>query len=326
MGDGPARKWMQHRYSVSYRLSPIFAAGGFADTLEVAAPWSKLAHLHEHVRHALGKHLFVMAHLSHAYPDGCSIYFSFAGSARDDKQARALYDRAWRDAMTASIEAGGTLSHHHGAGRSKSARMGLELGHGVDVLKATMRAFDPSHILNPGNLVPSEDDDIRTSPNLPAEPPLDRIVIDGQSLTASVPGSTRLRDLIERLVRDGLTVDAPSDHADLTVAEWLGRGAPGGPDPWDDPVDHLVAGLLVQLKDGRRAHIRPIPRRASGPDLMALFLGTEGRVGAILCAYLRVHPKGTPRAHRLPYAADRNPPMTSGERMSWRSIEREVTS
>jgi alkyldihydroxyacetonephosphate synthase len=130
----------------------------------------------------------------------------------------------------------------------------------------------------------------------------------------------------DRLAQDGLTLDAPAEHADITIAEWLGRGAPGGPDPWDDPVDHLVAGLLVDLADGRRLHIRPMPRRASGPDLMTLFLGTEGRLGAIKVAHLRVHPRGVSRAHRLPYNAERNPPMTSGERILWRSIEREVTS
>jgi alkyldihydroxyacetonephosphate synthase len=159
-GEGPAQKWLLHRYSVSYRQAPVFAAGLFSDTMEVAAPWSKLGALYDGVRRALGEHVFVMAHLSHAYPDGCCIYFSFAGSAGPgpeswDTRCEATYDKAWRAALAAAVEAGGTLAHHHGAGRSKAPRLSAELGDtGVATVKALMRAFDPRGILNPGNLMP----------------------------------------------------------------------------------------------------------------------------------------------------------------------------
>ncbi len=159
-GEGPARKWLLHRYSVSYRQAPVFAAGGWADTMEVAAPWSKLGALYDAVRHALGKHVFVMAHFSHAYPDGCCIYFSFAGSSSGkpgaswDEGCAQSYDRAWPAALDAAIAAGGTLSHHHGVGRSKAPRLGAELGEGVSVVRALQRAFDPNGVLNPGNLLP----------------------------------------------------------------------------------------------------------------------------------------------------------------------------
>jgi alkyldihydroxyacetonephosphate synthase len=163
-GEGPAQKWLLHRYSVSYRQAPVFAAGLFSDTMEVAAPWSKLRGLYDGVRRALGEHVFVMAHLSHAYPDGCCIYFSFAGTAgakepgREgwDARCEATYDRAWRAALAAAVEAGGTLAHHHGAGRSKAPRLTAELGDaGVATVQALMKAFDPKGILNPGNLAPN---------------------------------------------------------------------------------------------------------------------------------------------------------------------------
>jgi alkyldihydroxyacetonephosphate synthase len=160
-GEGPARQWLARRYSVSYRQAPVFAAGAFADTMEVATVWSNLGRLYDAVRRALGEHVFVMAHLSHAYPDGCCIYFSFAGSAEPggapdawDARCLATYDRAWRDALRAAVDAGGTLAHHHGVGRSKAPRLTSELGAGVEVVRALKRAFDPAGILNPGNLLP----------------------------------------------------------------------------------------------------------------------------------------------------------------------------
>jgi alkyldihydroxyacetonephosphate synthase len=158
-GEGPARKWLLHRYAVSYRQSPLFAQGLFIDTMEVAATWSRIGALYDGVRRAIGKSAFVMAHLSHAYPDGCCIYFSFAGVGKPgvadwDAACEARYDAIWSAALDAAVEAGGTLAHHHGVGRSKASRLGDELGGGLDVQRALKRAFDPHGVLNPGALLP----------------------------------------------------------------------------------------------------------------------------------------------------------------------------
>lgn len=160
-GEGPARRWLEHRYAISYRQAPTIASGLFLDTMEVAAPWSKLGALYHGVRKALGESVFVMAHLSHAYPDGCCIYFSFAGSAAPgaapggwDAACEKVYDATWDRAIQAAIRAGGTLAHHHGVGRSKAPRLREELGAGIDAFRAIKRAFDPAGILNPGCLLP----------------------------------------------------------------------------------------------------------------------------------------------------------------------------
>jgi alkyldihydroxyacetonephosphate synthase len=157
-GEGPAQKWLQHRYTVSYRQAPAFMQGAWVDTMEVAAPWSRLGALYHGVRKALGPHVFVMAHFSHAYPDGCCIYFSFAGSAAPgggpgwDAASEVTYDRAWKAALGAVVEAGATIAHHHGVGRSKAPRLRDEIGGGVEAFRALKRAFDPKGILNPGAL------------------------------------------------------------------------------------------------------------------------------------------------------------------------------
>ncbi|MCE7888345.1 MAG: FAD-binding oxidoreductase, partial [Sorangiineae bacterium PRO1] len=185
LGEGPARKWFAHRYSVSYRQAPVFRLGAFSDTMEVAAPWSKLGTLYDAVRAALGEHVLVMAHLSHAYPDGCSIYFTFSGAADTDDAAIAKYDAAWRSALGAAIEAGGTLSHHRGVGRSEAPRLGEELGYGIEVVRRLMTAWDPDGLMNPGNLTPrdgaSPRDTEPISPFLPGE-------VDEHSLLATFAG------------------------------------------------------------------------------------------------------------------------------------------
>jgi alkyldihydroxyacetonephosphate synthase len=160
LGPSPGEKWLANRYRISYRQSPLFSAGAFADTMEVATTWDRLASLHAAVRRAVAPHAFVMAHFSHAYLEGCSIYFTFLGLAgaiegEDDlSAAESRYDACWRAALSAACDEGATLSHHHGIGLHKQAFLPREHGEGMRQLDALKRAFDPRGILNPGKLLP----------------------------------------------------------------------------------------------------------------------------------------------------------------------------
>lgn len=309
LGEGPARHWLEHRYGVSYRQSPVFMAGAFSDTMEVAATWSRLAGLYDAVREALGRHVFVMAHLSHAYPDGCSIYFTFAGSAPTVSEAQAKYDAAWRAALDAAIGSGGTLSHHHGVGRSKAPKLGAELGAGVDVVHALRGVFDPSGVMNPGNLLPREPPLRRAVTPPPAAPSVDR-----EAELVHAAGSATLAEVEAALARAGLSLALGEGAPGLTttVAAWIAAGAPGAPDPWLDPVDHLAAGFTARLASGVDIEVRPSPRRAVGPDLFSLFLGAAERAGIITSAVLRG--RGPDRPRPLTTRIDRDPPLELAER------------
>jgi len=321
-GAAPAERWLAHRFAVSYRQAPVFANGAFVDTMEVAAPWSRLGALYEAVGRALGDHVFVMAHFSHAYPDGCCIYFSFAGSAGArtgaggwDAACEAIYDRAWRAALAAAVDAGGTIAHHHGVGRSKAPRLTDELGAGVDVVRALMRAFDPEGILNPGNLVAKGAPGVR--PIAPGRAPgpasSPKVSVDRTSLLVCVDGGVDLASLEQQLKGDGLTLDVRFGDPAPTVREWLERGAPGARSRWLDPVDQVLSGLDATLTDGRPLRVHPAPRRSVGPDLTALFVGAGGRFGRIDRAWLRVHPVGVVRPESAPFHRDGDPAMSRAE-------------
>lgn len=109
--------------------------------------------------------------------------------------------------------------------------------------------------------------------------------LDRASLLVEVPGTATLRDVED--FASPLTLDVWV--SDVTVAAWLAAGAPGAPSGFEDPADHLVAGLVARLHDGRRIEIRPSPRRAVGPDLAALVLGAHERFAVVESAWLRVH-------------------------------------
>ena len=163
--QGPAagERWLAHRYDVSFGLSKIFQAGAFADTMEVATTWDRLLPLYHAVREAVAPEAFVMAHFSHAYEDGCSIYFTFAAAAPPPSagkgggrsgatEAERRYDRIWRAGLGAVVKTGATISHHHGVGMSKAAYMPDEHGEALRIFRALKQVFDPRGIMNPGKL------------------------------------------------------------------------------------------------------------------------------------------------------------------------------
>jgi alkyldihydroxyacetonephosphate synthase len=152
LGEGPGDRWLQHRYDVSFRMSKVFDAGAFVDTMEVATTWDKLLELYRAVREAIAPLAFVMAHFSHAYADGCSIYFTFAARGATPAEAERRYDDIWRAALSAATRAGATLSHHHGIGLAKAPFMPAEHGEAMELYRALKDVLDPSNVLNPGKM------------------------------------------------------------------------------------------------------------------------------------------------------------------------------
>ena len=317
-GEDAARRWLAHRYAVSYRQAPVWAAGAWVDTMEIAATWSNLDALYDGVRHALGKHAFVMAHLSHAYADGCCIYFSFAGSASPsskvagesswDALSVASYEQAWSDALAAAEAAGGTIAHHHGVGRSKAPRLRRELGDGLAVVRRLKRACDPAGIMNPGNLFPADEDPASPGAAVPAGAAHRfRIQLDRVSQLVDVAGDVPLSELEAWLALDSLSLDvAAASTSGQSVGAWLASGAPGQRDAWLDPADHLVAGFEAHFHDGSDVVVRPAPRRSVGPDLLALVLGMGGRFAEVRRVWLRVHRAGRDRAKTAAFSSGRS--------------------
>lgn len=275
-GDAPWRRWLLRRHAVSYRQPSMYARGAWVDTMEVAAPWSRLGALYEGVRGALSGGGFVMAHMSHAYPDGCSIYFTFVGASKSDHEALERYDETWRAALVAAHDAGGTIAHHHGVGRSKASAMGLEVGAGLRWIEALRAAADPHGVMVRGAL---------QTPEIPLAPrfSLPRgATFDRASRLLWCPSSMTVADARGAARREGMTLRLP-DAERVGDAVSLALAAPS-----DDPVDHAVAGYTARLPSGEAAWLVPAPRRATGPDLLTLAL-RDARFGHVEGLSLRVY-------------------------------------
>jgi alkyldihydroxyacetonephosphate synthase len=93
--------------------------------------------------------------MSHLYPSGSSLYFTFLIGGADDREAEERYLVAWDQAVRSCAAAGGTITHHHGVGRLKARYLAADLGEtGVDVLRRIKAALDPAGIMNPRVLLP----------------------------------------------------------------------------------------------------------------------------------------------------------------------------
>ncbi len=55
--------------------------------------------------------------------------------------------------------------------------------------------------------------------------------------------------------------------------------------------EEAVVGVSAVLADGRTVHTRVAPRRATGPDLARVLCGSEGTIGFVTSAVLRIHVK-----------------------------------
>jgi alkyldihydroxyacetonephosphate synthase len=78
-----------------------------------------------------------------------------------------------------------------------------------------------------------------------------------------------------------------------TVGGWLACRSAGQLSTRYGKIEDMVVGLDVALADGRTIRTGGAPRAAVGPDLNQLFVGSEGTLGVITSARLRVHPAPT---------------------------------
>ncbi len=158
LGGAPGKSWEHSRYGGPYLRDHLIDSGVMVETLETAHTWSKLEDLYEQVggslRSSLGSSAIVMCHLSHAYMDGASLYFTFLAPVRPGDELET-WTRVKTAACDAIVASGGTITHHHAIGRDHARWMHPEIGQvGIDALTGVKERIDPTGIMNPGALFP----------------------------------------------------------------------------------------------------------------------------------------------------------------------------
>lgn len=115
--------------------------------------------------------------------------------------------------------------------------------------------------------------------------------VDGVSMVLDVAAGT-FGDHLEAQLRaeHGATVGHwPQSMSLATVGGWLACRGAGQLSGRYGKIEDIVLGLDVVLADGRAITTGGVPRQAVGPDLTQLFVGSEGTLGIITGARLRLH-------------------------------------
>jgi len=154
--------WRKNRFLTPYLRNTLWERGVAVDTLETAVPWSNVLPAAKTIKSAIaeaiagtGERALVIAHLSHVYRDGASIYVTYLFRRTEDPDE--LLER-WQKMKTAASQAitahGGTISHQHGVGTDHMPFLEAEKGVlGLEVLRTMSKTFDPQGIMNPGKLI-----------------------------------------------------------------------------------------------------------------------------------------------------------------------------
>ena len=151
-------KWQRERFELPYLRDDLMDFCFFIDTLETAASWSRIENIHGEMARAFSGpgsdegSLIVSCHVSHAYHDGASLYFTFLG-VQDRGRELEQWGAIKKKATDIILDNGGVLSHHHGIGYDHKQWMERAQGVlGIEVFKNIKQTLDPENMMNPGKV------------------------------------------------------------------------------------------------------------------------------------------------------------------------------
>jgi alkyldihydroxyacetonephosphate synthase len=159
LGRKPGESWKKERFRTPYLRDFLLDQGIAIDTMETAFEWSALEEGHRRVLDAMHRATalhagggLAMGHVSHSYPDGACVYFIVVYPVKPS-DALDQWRHIKRATTDAIVDAGGTVSHHHGIGTDHAPWLAREKGAlGVEAIKALQKTLDPDGMMNPGKL------------------------------------------------------------------------------------------------------------------------------------------------------------------------------
>ena len=115
--------------------------------------------------------------------------------------------------------------------------------------------------------------------------------VDERSGTATVQAGIAGPELEAALARHGLTLGHfPQSFEHSTLGGWIATRSSGQYSNAYGGIERMLVAVRVVTPEGVLRSVE-VPRSAAGPDLNALVLGSEGVLGVIVEATLRVRPR-----------------------------------
>ncbi len=165
-GEGPGKRGYMLTYAIAYIRDFLMQYHIIGETFETTVPWSKIHAVCQavaarvavaHDEYHLPGRPYISARVTQCYHTGVCIYFTYGicikGIAQPDQVLHAI-EQSLRQVI---LEAGGSLSHHHGVGKLRKDFMGQTLSPtDIALLQQTKAALDPQNIFGIRNNVFAE--------------------------------------------------------------------------------------------------------------------------------------------------------------------------
>jgi alkyldihydroxyacetonephosphate synthase len=121
---------------------------------------------------------------------------------------------------------------------------------------------------------------------------MDRIIrVDETSLTVTAEAGINGQRLEEALNARGFTLaHYPASQAGATLGGYLAARGSGTLSTKYGKAEDMVVSMEVVLASGEVMQTLPVPNHACGPGLVQLFVGSEGTLGVITAATMRIEP------------------------------------
>ncbi len=134
-------------------------------TTEVSVDWSRVSDLFDSVMDRIrsefpraGDLTMLGAHSSHSYQTGTNLYFVYDYTIKSSpREEIEVYHKPLNAIIVEeALRMGGSMVHHHGIGKYRTAWVQQEHGSAYYLLSTLKHAFDPNGVMNAGTIMPLE--------------------------------------------------------------------------------------------------------------------------------------------------------------------------
>jgi alkyldihydroxyacetonephosphate synthase len=162
LGASVGKSFEATKYDFPHIRDFLLDRNATSDVSETATVWSNIGKLYRDTTAVLhaeisksGARPWAGCHISHTYPCGASLYFTF-GFRQQRGREMEQYLQVKRAVQQSFIDNGATLSHHHAVGTEHLPWLPADISPvGVKAVSAIKQGLDPANIMNPGRLLPS---------------------------------------------------------------------------------------------------------------------------------------------------------------------------
>lgn len=115
--------------------------------------------------------------------------------------------------------------------------------------------------------------------------------IDAENRLACIEAGAVGRHIMEGLQKYGFSMGHEPDSVEFsTLGGWIATNASGMKKNKYGNIEDIVLDITVATADGRLERSTPAPRESVGPDLRRLIFGSEGTLGIITSAVVKLFP------------------------------------